>query len=111
MFPLAELDPTAVGAFITALLGGGVWAGYRVLRTAGPEANAIGNKSLIEVNTELRTEIKRLSGVVDLQRTEIDRQSQQLRDQALELDKAADRIRALNSELNDLESRRDELGN
>lgn len=109
MFPVASLDPglvTVVGAVLT---GGFVYA-IVAYRKAGPEIAALGNKSLIEVNAELRTEITRQTNLIDRLREQNDRHEQVIKEQDAALTRAEDRVRALTSELNDLEDARDERG-
>lgn len=106
----AGLESNASVALIVAILGTGgvasVWAGRKVR----PEAEAIGNKSLIEVNSELRTEINRQSRLIDRLREQNDRQEEVIRQQDEALTRAEDRVRAVTMELNDLEDSRDERG-
>jgi hypothetical protein len=110
MLPFAELDPTIVGALITALLGGGTYAGLRVVKTAGPEAGAISVRSVVEANTELRTELDRQGKLITQLREQNDRHEQVIREQDVALTRAEGRIRALTQELSDLEDARDERG-
>lgn len=56
---LASLDPTVLGALVTALLGGSLVAAIAAYRKAGPEAEAIAARTLIQVNDELRKELSR----------------------------------------------------
>jgi flagellar motility protein MotE (MotC chaperone) len=109
MFILADLDPGLVG-LVTTVLGGGFLYAWVAYRKVGPETEAIGNKSLIEVNSELRTEINRQSKLIDRLREQNDRQELLIHEQEKSLTRAENHIRALTQELNDLESRRDELG-
>lgn len=59
MIPFASFDPAVIG-LLGLLLGGGFAGGIAAFRKAGSESAAVGIKSLIEVNQELRGEVKRL---------------------------------------------------
>jgi TolA-binding protein len=107
---VATVDPNVAVATIVSILGaGGLASGY-LGRKVKPEAEAIGNKSLIEVNSELRTEINRQAGLIERLREQNDRQEQVISKQDEALGRAEQRIKALTLELNDLESDRDERG-
>lgn len=108
--PLASIDPNVIAAIITAMLAATAALATGAWRKTRPEVEAIGTKSLIEVNSELRTEIDRLGEVVDRQREQIDRQERRIRELDEALSRADNRIHAMAQELDDLESRRDELG-
>ncbi len=58
MIEFAAIDPTVISAVSGALLGGGLLGGYAVYRKAGPEADQIVAKTLIEVNEYLRKELE-----------------------------------------------------
>jgi predicted RNase H-like nuclease (RuvC/YqgF family) len=64
VIPFAELDPIASAA-IAALLGGGLIGSVVAARKAGPEAESIAARTLIEVNEELRKELDRRDKLID----------------------------------------------
>lgn len=87
-FILAALDPSILTAGIAAVLGGGFAGGVAVWRKAGPEADQIVAKTLIEVNEHLRKELA-------LRDEEIDRLRKRLRELRRDFDALEDEFHKL----------------
>jgi hypothetical protein len=100
---------TAV-AVIVGILGSGGIASLYAGRKVKPETEAIGIKSMGEVNAELRTEITRHIKLNEELRTQNDRQERVIREQDEALTRAEERIRVQIQEIGDLEARLDERG-
>lgn len=111
--PYGAIDATAVAAVVAALLGGGFIAAIAAWRKAGPEAEAIAAKTLIQVNDELRKELSRRAEESTLQLRQRDEQISALRERVAVLEQHeaayADEIAKLTTQLEAVRARDDHL--